>query len=340
MLPEDIFPEKSARTNNPEELRELLATNSRVTYATTDLASIEITPDGMVRWNGECLPFTRLFLESSAVLIGMPLAYAAKIDFGLFKHNFDQRKEKECCGIKLCLSRGAAINMCRAAYYPARTLDVLDEAERQIAGKKFHEGVVTDRGVELSWVTEQTPLNPRPGDTILHGLRISNSETGGRSLKASLYTLKLACKNGAVLSDEWGSARWTYDPRVTYKANLAHFFQDLGHIDAKVPKLADVCQRLTNEPLTDVDSVNLWRRVRAVVGPQAADDIFYTEPKERKRLFNQVRARRDPLAAVPTSFNGYEIHNRITAAAKEYDFLQWRRLEQIGGSMLRLPTEN
>jgi hypothetical protein len=157
----------------------------------------------------------------------------------------------------VCISRNAAINVRRAAYVPARTLDVLDEAEKQLGTKKFHEAVISDRGVELSWVDEAAPINPKPGDTLLHGLRISNSETGGRGLKASLYTVKVDCDNGALLSDEWGAARWTYDRRVTYNANLAHFFQDLRHIETKVPRLADNYHRLVNEPLADADFVNL-----------------------------------------------------------------------------------
>lgn len=339
MLHEKVFPEKFVRTNSLDKVRELLANDFRVTYATTDLASIEISPEGMVRWNGECVPFTQYFLESSAGFIGMPLGYADKIDFDLFTYNFDQRKQQECCGVKICISRNAAINICRAAYYPARTLDVLDEAEQQVAGKKFHEAVIGDRGVELSWVDERAQIDPKPGDTILTGLRISNSETGGRALKASLYALKLACQNGAVLSDEWGAARWTYDPRVTYKANLAHFFQDLHRTGVALPQLSNAYKQLVDVPLTDLDFVRLWRRVRAIVGPQDADDIFYATPKERRRLFNQVRSRRDPLAALPTSWNSYDVHNRITAAAHSYEFLKWRRLEQIGGSILRGLTE-
>lgn len=258
MLPEKVFPEKSVRTNSPEEVREWLATDFQVTYATANLTDIEISPEGTVCWNEDSLPFTRFFLESLAGLIGMPLGYADKIDFLLFRHNFEQRKAKESCAVMICISRETAINVCRAAYYPARTIDILDKGQEQLVNKKLHEAAISDRGVELSWIYENDPIDPKPGDTIFHGLRISNSETGGRRLKASLYTLRPSCANGAVMNDEWGAARWTYDRRVTYKANVAHFFQDLKSIETKVPKLPDVYQELIQKTLTDIDFVRLW----------------------------------------------------------------------------------
>jgi len=335
MIPENVFPENSVRISSLDELRSCLANDFRVTYATTDLASIEISPEGMVRWNGQWRPFTRYFLESLAGFIDMPIVYADKIDFELFKCNFDKLKKDRCCGVKVCISRNAAINICRSAYYPARTLDVIDKAEEQTAEKKFHEAVISDRGLELSWVDEHHSIEPKLGDTILTGLRISNSETGGRALKGSRYTLKLSCTNGATLTDEWGSARWSYDPRVTYNTNLGHFFEDLKRINEKRFELSDIYKQLVDNSLTDLAFVNLWRRVRAAVGPQDADEILYTEPKERRRLFNQVRSRRDPLAVLPTSLNNYDVYNRITEAARRYEFLKWRRLEEIGGSILR-----
>lgn len=335
MLPEKVFPEKCVRVSTLEETRNLLANDFRVNYATTDLANIEISPEGVVHWNGDCLPYTQYFLESLARLIGMPIEYAYKIDFDLFRYNFDERKQQKYSGVKLCLSRNGAINICRAEYYPARTLDVLDKAEEHVLEDKFHEAVISDLGVELSWVNESNPIEPQPGDTILTGLRISNSETGGRALKGSLFTLRLACTNGARVPDEWGVARWSYDPRVTYQSNLAHFFDGLRSIEARRFGLPVIYKQLVSESLTDLEFVHIWRRLRRVIGPEQADEIFGIQPKQRRRLFNQVRSRDDPSVTEPTSWSRYEVHNSITAAARNYTFLKWRRLEQIGGSILQ-----
>jgi hypothetical protein len=340
MLPENVIPEKNVRTDSLEELRDYLVNDFRVTYATTDLGSIEINSEGTVRWNGEEMAFTQVFLESLAGFIEMPRDYAYKINFELFKQNFDRRKAECCCGVKICICRNAAINICRAAYYPARTLDILDRAQKQAVEKKLHEAVISDFGVDISWIDGRDLITPIPGDTIHTGLRISNSETGGRALKCSRYTLRLICKNGATLTDEWGAARWSYDRRVTYNANLDHFFEDIKRIEGKQAQLSDIYKKLVDEPLTDSEFVNLWRRARAVVGPQDADDILYTGPRERHKLFNQVRSRLNSLVGLPTSWNRYDTHNRITAAARRYEFLKWRRLEEIGGSLLRRASEN
>ena len=92
--------------------------------------------------------------------------------------------------------------------------------------------------------------------------------------------------------------------------------------------------------ILDRNFVNLWRRVRRIVGPYQADSILATSLNERRELFAKVRARNNPDDAVPTRFDAYEIHNRITASAQNYPLLERRRLEDIGGSMLKLGDES
>jgi hypothetical protein len=49
VLPEKVVPEKNVCTGSLEDLRNYLDSDFRVTYAATDLSSIELDTEGMVR---------------------------------------------------------------------------------------------------------------------------------------------------------------------------------------------------------------------------------------------------------------------------------------------------
>ena len=335
MLPRELVPEKEVRTERLSEARSLLETDFRVTRVPTSLEKIDIAETGTVSVEGEQFPCTQLFLESLSHRIEMPLEYAHRIDFELFKHNFDRRKQETCSGVVVRVSRGAAINLCRERHYPARTLDVVETLPEKIRRWTFHEAVVSDRGVDLSWLDESVRLDPRPGDTVVGGLRVSNSETGFRQLTAAVFALRLVCTNGAVVPTTRRVVRWSDDPRVTYAASVRKFVEELNLLEPPREELARSYAAVVDRFLVDREVVALWRRVSRVVGPDEADRTLGVVRQERRLLFAQVRGRHGPQPDMWTELAAYDVHNRVTAWARGQGLLRRRRLEEIGGEMLR-----
>ena len=59
------------------------------------------------------------------------------------------------------------------------------------------------------------PLSPQSAHPWSWESSWTNSESGGRQLKASAYSDLFACTNGAIMPDRIGVARWLNDLRTT-----------------------------------------------------------------------------------------------------------------------------
>jgi len=338
MLPKDLATEKEVQTKSLEEAQEFLENVFAVSYRHTSLEQIAIDKDGVLTVGNERWPYTPHFMEALAHRIKMPLSYALNIDFDLFKENFDRRKQHVCAGVVVCIVRGTAVNLCRENYFPARTIDVIKELPKRIKQLELQELLLGDRGVEISWVDREIEIKVSPSDVIFGGFRISNSEIGIRGLKASAYTFRQVCSNGAVFADERGVIRWSHDRRVTYATNIERFCTALNILEIPKSELSKKYMDSLERPITDRGVINLWRRLRRAISAEQADSIVGISEKERKQLSAQLRQREDPVIARLTSLNTYQVHNNITATAKQYDLTTRRLLEEIGGNFLwRLP---
>lgn len=334
MLPKKLTTEKEVLANSLEEALDFLEMEFKIGYFDTSLKDIEIFEDGTVTAEGKSWPYTPRFMESLAKKIHMPINYAYRMDFDLFKKIFDICKKLECTAVKLCISHGIAINVCKTIYSPARSVDIINNLPEKMKDWKLHEVRLGDMGVEISWCNDMITVEPRQGDTILGGVRLSNSETGFRGLKASVFTLRLACLNGAIFSDEQQVVRWSHDRRMTYSKNIDNFCKELNLLEIPQAELTRIYSNVLERHISDKEIVNLWRRIRRVVEPQIVDLMLGIGSRERQELFDHVREREDPFVSEATRLNTYEIHNRITAAAKDHSLIKRRRLEEIGGNLI------
>lgn len=334
MLSEIAVPEKEVLATSVDHVRDLLEVAFKPSYCRTSLDHIRLLPHGLIEFDGECMPCAQGFLESLSSMIRMPLGYAYLVDFDLFAHNFEQRKGRCNRAVTVCCDRGVAVNLADADYRPAKTIDVLlgitDESFW-----KLRDARVCDRGVEINLIEPGRVVAPAPGDTIELGIRVSNSETGYVGLKASLFALRLVCSNGAVMSDELGTARWNYDRRVAYATSIEKFRKDLVKLRAVLSRQVELYDERLQRNLLDRQVVNLWRRLRASdVGPADVDRILGLSAEERQTIQATVRERPAGVPSVTTGLSVWDSHNRITAEAQRLDFSRRSRLERIGGGLL------
>jgi hypothetical protein len=339
MLADITHPEKEALATEPKQLRDFLETDFKTAYCETTLDRLRLRPEGTVEFGNEVMPFVPGFLEALAQSIDMPLNYAYRLDPELFQHNFEKRKEHCCKPVTLCINRGVAINIADIEYRPARTADVLPGL---LHGSfwKFDRARISDRGVEVNLIQDGCALMPLPGDVIQLGVRISNSETGFGGMKASLFSLRLVCSNGAVMADEVGTARWNYDRRVAYATSIEKFQNDLLKLSGKQHLVVRLYGELVQRNLLDRDFANLWRRLRGSLPVPAVDALLGMEPGERRGIQDAVRERSVNLPPQPTRLLLWDIHNRITAVAQRLDFVRRSRMERIGGALLAQESLN
>ena len=67
---------------------------------------------------------------------------------------------------------------------------------------------------------------------------------------------------------------------------------------------------------------------------QLVDRIIGLESETRQALQASVRERAGGDADVATDFQLWDVHNRVTAAAKEFDFTRRAKLQRLGGNLL------
>jgi hypothetical protein len=287
-----------------------------------------------IEFDSHRMPCAQGFLESVADSIEMPLGYAYKLDYGLFRENFERRKEHYCKAVTVCCNRDIAVNLVPdAGYRPAHTVDVL-HGFTDLNFWNLQEARVSDRGVEINYIEPGCTVAPEPGDDVEIGIRISNSETGYVGLKASLSTLRLVCTNGAVMTDHLGTARWNYDPRVKYSTSIDQFNTALIKLRGRQGLLADLYKQPLRRNLLDTELVNLHRRLRASLPAAAVDAVLGLGLEERQAVQASVRSRSREMPAAPTTHHLWDVHNQITAAAQRLDFVRRSRLERIGGALL------
>lgn len=340
MLPEKVIPENEVHTRQLSELLSLLQTDYRTSYHRTTLDKMQIYPDGRVEGEGWTAPYTQGFLEAVAGSINMPLKYACRLDFELFQRNFEYRKLSCSKGLAVCMHRGVAVNIADAEYRPATTHDVLESFGTNEGDFVFQQALISDRGIEMGYLSPTLSLEPEPGDVIRVGIRISNSETGYRGLKASQFSLRLVCSNGAVMADRLGTARWSYDCRISYRASISKFQKDVRKLRSNNENLGRLYQGILERRLLDLEFCQLWRRLRNGLAPDQVDVILGVPPEERRTIQQEVRIRSTEQAPRMTPWRVYGVHNRITAAAHRYGFVVRTRLERTGGELLHRVCAN
>lgn len=323
---------------NLDALHDVLTSDEfQLRYVPTGLNRIEFFDDGTLEVEGERLSYVQEVQESFAKSIRMPLSYGYEIDFDLFKHNFDIRSKAKPTGVTLCVARdNTVVGLAPAEYTPANTLEVLRSIELEDRQLELNRGTVSDFGMMLDVKIPGVTIEPQVGDIIEVGIRLTNSETGGKSMQATCSTVRLECSNGSVIRTNEGVIYWTTHKKRTYASTLKAFVKQMGQLQQAAHDLvADAYQDVIDRPLYDDQFTSLFRTLqRRLRSSDAAEDVLEVDSDERVELQRRVRERDRGEAVEPTRFQLYDVHNRITAAARSKRFSLRQHLEEIGGTLL------
>ncbi|HEY4311055.1 MAG TPA: hypothetical protein VGN12_16510 [Pirellulales bacterium] len=342
MLPENLVLDRSTSPKNFDELMEELATTYCVRHEQTTLEMIRLSADGTVQTPSGAFQLTRDFLESSANFIGMPKTYAYRISPELFIENFRRRQAETTAPITVCSIGDVAIGLVndrRSRYRPANTMVVLRELwkEHQF---EFRRASVSYAGVDVELVRPGLMVEPVVGDTVEIGIAVTNSESGDRQLKASAYSYRLVCTNGAMMTDDLGVARWPSDPRMTPAGCQRAFLREVTALCGELASVGKLYRVTFDRPVPDVAFTNVWRRVNYVL-PRGGDPdaVLGISAEERRGLQEMVRQRDASAPPALTRWTVYEVHNRLTHAAHGQPFKVRRGLQELGGQFLSYAAE-
>jgi hypothetical protein len=337
MLPKNLVLDEVAAPKDFESLIELVETDYRVGHEQTTLESISLRPDGTVETPAGVLQVTRDFLESFAAAIVMPLSYAYTVTPELFCENVRQRQAHAAAPITICRAGDVATGLVidrKSRYRPACTGEVLRSIRRS-HDLEFRRASVAFTGVDVEFVRPGIVVEPVVGDVVEIGIAVTNSETGGRQLKASAYSYRLACTNGSMFADTVGVARWPNDPRMTDAACMRAFQREVTSLCCELQSVSGLYEAAIDRPVPDVEFGNTWRRVRYLLPRGGDPDAVLDISKDERRALQDVVRLRDPREApAMTRWSVFDVHNRITHAAHGQPFRVRRGLQELGGQLL------
>jgi hypothetical protein len=233
-------------------------------------------------------------------------------------------------------------------YDPLPILTVLDV----IKGIRKDDGqtlrlTLSDRGLAAELVYADLAVEPRVGDITQVGVRITASETGGEAPLASGFTLRLACTNGATLSEDFGVVRFDTDPRVKVERRVAKWAEAVAAYVPDVRVLEPAYARMAESHLTDKQFYDLYRRVTYIYRlaqerDARADAALGVGADERRATVTQVRQREqrrrkgeEVEGPAETGFATWAIFNALTATARQETYQHRLDLEGLAGDVLQ-----
>jgi Domain of unknown function (DUF932) len=336
MLPSNTALDELHSPKDFAELIDLLSTRYQVDHEQVSLEQISLRPDGTLQTPAGEWRVTRQFLEGVAKAIELPLPYAYKIRPELFCENVAQRQVDAAKPITISRVGDVATGLIvdkATRYRPAHTVDVV-QAIRRTLDLELRRASVSYEGVDIELAVPGRVVEPVRGDVIEVGVAVSNSESGGRQLKASSYSYRLVCTNGAVMADSFGLVRWPNDVRMTYAACLRAFEKGVVQLCESLEPVASSYQRAVDQRVPDDEFWNAWRRVAQHVPRTEADDVLGISETQRRDLQQLIRTRHPAEPVALTEHSAYDVHNRITHAAHGRTFRIRRALQEIGGDLL------
>lgn len=334
MFTEKMVREKEIVTQTFEDALNLVSTDFLVIRVGADLKEVNISEDGIILVGSSAYPMTDWAFESICYFLKIPVAFARSIPTELLLQNFNKLREEHNQRVVFLISRNTVINVMSHPYLPAGNTDLLLRLKDEVVPEmelELHEIRISDRGMEMSFLKEGLKVEPAPGDITRFGLRVSNSDTGWRGAKASFYLLRLVCTNGAVVSNNWGTAEWGYNYRISHERSIQNFIGQIEKMQVDFTKFEAFYNRLADRELAAFEFVNVHRRMSRIVGNEDADKMAGVPKEERNRFIKEYR---EGNRMLPTGIILYVIYNNITASARRYAFVMRRALEALGGALI------
>ena len=292
----------------PGEVKEHLETaaHCRLDANPSDL---KLTVEGSVLvlqvMNGSLkeFPVRRSFLHKLLKWYNFPLAQLYRLSHETVAsvcNDYLMNIQREYVTIKI--EEGDALTLLSPDYNELSDLSVIGTCEAygidRISRNDFFMSITTE---------EKMKTQPVPGDECGIGMNIVNSETGFRALGVSHYILRYICTNGAYVKIAED------DKRIHYgNEDLKQFInQKISKAAEQREEIAEKLKQL-NQGTVDLPPA-LIKKIDRALGKGASRGLIINDNEETTR---------------------YELFNRITSAAKNFDLSKRYYLESAAGEMM------
>ena len=331
------------------EAMEVCKNRERVVL-TAKYKDLNITDTGQIVIGKAEHQITSWGFEKLCAILGIPKPFARKIPEDLLKENI-ARLLKEKNGddeINFFNSKKGLLGVAKKQNDPFENIDFLTQMSTLHSGTaEIHDIIVSDRGVTLNFFSPSIPnLEPVKGDITRVGFNTHNSDTGGAPSTSHLFLYRLACENGAIMKEIWGTAKRTYNKKITKETSLLNFQKQTEQISTNAALLSSCFTKMIDMEVTDEFFRKIWTTVKRVVGSEAVvDEALEISKETRKEMFAGISKRKNnnrrklisdvpAEVAVPIGRTYYELYNQTTAMEKGFRLDERINLRKAGGDIL------
>lgn len=317
---------------------------------TAKYKDIQATTAGSIKIKGDEHQITQWGFEKFCGILGIPKPFARKIPQELLDENIAKllKEKDEEDEMLLFNSKKGLVGVAKGGNDPFDNVDFLSQMSTMYSSKiDLHNVIVNDRGITVNFFSPMIPsLEPKQGDVTRVGFNTHNSDTGGCPTISHLFLYRLQCENGAIMKEVWGSAKRTYNKKITKETSLINFSKQTESISTNAVLLTDCFGKMVEWNVEDEYFKKCWNTVRRIVGSESVvDEALEVSAEGRKELFAKISKRKSvnrmklidnisPEEAEPMDFTYYDLYNKVTAMEKEFTLDEKINLRKAGGEIL------
>lgn len=317
---------------------------------TTKYKQLEATNTGKIKIKGEEHKITQWGFEKFCGILGIPKPFARKIPEELLDQNVSRllKEKNQEDNVLFFNSKRGLLGVGKGGNDPFDNIDFLTQMSTLHSKKtEIHNVIVSDRGVTVDFFSPAIPnLEPKKGDVTRVGFNSHNSDTGGAPTASHLFLYTLACENGAIMKEVWGSAKRTYNKKISKETSLINFSKQTEQLSTNAALLTDCFTKMTEWNVPDDYFRKCWTTVKRIIGSEAVvDEALDVSADDRKELFAKIAKRKSanrrklidniqPDEAEPMDFTYYDLYNRVTTMEKDYRLDEKINLRKTGGEIL------
>lgn len=310
---------------------------------------IAVTETGTIVLNGEERQITKWGFEKFCGMLGIPRPFARKIPEDLLNDNINRllKEKPEEEKVLFFNAKKGLLGVGNEKADPFNNVDFLTQMATIHSSKmEVHDIIVNDRGVTVNFFTGLPQLEPKPGDITRVGFNTHNSDTGGLPTASHMFLYRLICSNGATMREMWGSAKRTYNRKITKETALLNFARETEEISTNATLLSDCFKKMLDTQVTDEYFKRCWTSVKRVVGSDTTvDEALEVTSDDRKEMFARIAKRKTenrkrvitggaPDIPEILGRSYFDLYNQVTAMEKTYRLEDKYNLRRAGGDIL------
>lgn len=210
---------------------------------------------------------------------------------------------------------------------------LLENAE--FTRKIFNGASYSDLGLRLTTSDDEKPITVKKGDIINVGMELMYSDMGVCRTSGYPFLNRLVCTNGMVAKEKSplvNGFAMTYGPKFSESTFLTAFNNNCKMIDVDSNALSRTFKIMRDNPVSALPMGEAhMKKMRSAIGIEKYDD----HDKLTRKVMDGDAERSVPNVDLML----YDTLDIVTRLAKEYDYLNRRRIEGLAGKLVLLTAD-